>query len=123
MKLPAASTKASSTASEAFWSVVHPNVLPPRHSADTLRPVRPSLRISMVSLLSPEFTGRQPRALGHGFELGPDDLRLDQRLRPREGGEAAVAARDHPLAPDDVGVADEPLGDQLGMLDEVGSGV
>src|SRR5215467_11195549 len=53
MKLPPASTYASRTASDAFWSVVHPNVLPPRQRADTRSPLRPSLRISMDrSLLS-----------------------------------------------------------------------
>src|SRR5262249_7016624 len=49
MKLPPASTYASSTASDAFWSVVQPNVLPPRHSADTRRPVLPNRRNSMQS--------------------------------------------------------------------------
>src|SRR6185436_20493058 len=123
MKLPPASTYASSTASEAFWSVVHPNVLPPRHSADTLSPVRPSLRISMTSLLFPELSGREPRALGHRLELLPDDLGLDQRLRARERGEAAVAARHHPLASHHLRVANETLRDELGVLDEVGGGV
>src|SRR5262249_18532961 len=47
MKLPPASTYASSTASEAFWSVVHPNVLPPKQRAATFNPLRPSFRISM----------------------------------------------------------------------------
>ena len=40
--------------------------------------------------------------------------------RPCEGREAAVGARYHALAPDDFGVAHQPLGDQLRMLDEVG---
>ena len=40
-------------------------------------------------------------------------------LRARECREAAIAAGDHALAADDLGVADDALGDQLGMLDEV----
>src|SRR5258705_1977640 len=51
MKLPPASMYASSTASDAFCSVVQPNVLPPRHSAATFMPVPRSLRISMRALL------------------------------------------------------------------------
>ena len=38
------------------------------------------------------------------------------------GGEAAVGAADDALASDDVGVADESLGDEFGVFDEV-SGV
>src|SRR5215470_17217915 len=75
----------------------------------------------MVTLrLLPELLGGQPRALGHRLELGPRDLGLDDVDGPREGREAAVGPRDHALAADDLGVADEPLGDQLGVLDEVG---
>src|SRR5215470_15586173 len=70
--------------------------------------------------LLPELPGRQPRALGHRLELGPGDLGLDLVDRPRERREAAVGARDDALAPDDLGVADEALGDQLRVLDEVG---
>src|SRR5438445_7122140 len=75
----------------------------------------------MVGLPSPpELFGSQPRALGHRLELGPGDLGLDLVDRSREGREPAVGARHHALAPDDLRVAHEPLGDQLGMLDEVG---
>src|SRR5713101_5563748 len=71
MKLPAASTKASRTASEAFWSVVHPNVLPPRQRADTRSPVRPSLRISiMVSFRARTAPASRRSALAReGVEL------------------------------------------------------
>src|SRR5262245_17749702 len=51
MKFPPAAQYASSTASDACWSVVQPNVLPPRQRAATFNPVRPSLRISTVALL------------------------------------------------------------------------
>src|SRR5690348_10191334 len=73
-----------------------------------------------LRLALPQLPGRQLRALGHRLELGPGDLGLDDVGRPRERGEAAVGAGDDALAPDDLGVADEPLGDQLRMLDEVG---
>src|SRR5947209_3140079 len=59
MKLPPAAPYASSTASDAVWSVVQPNVLPPRQSAATLRPVRPSLRINIPCPLSIESPARE----------------------------------------------------------------
>lgn len=34
--------------------------------------------------------------------------------------EAAIGARDHVLASDAIGVTDETLRDQLGMLDDIG---
>src|SRR6267143_4301608 len=71
----------------------------------------------------PQPSRGQPRAFGHRLELGPGDLGLDLVHRPREGREAAVGARDHPLASDDLRVADEALRDQLRVLDEVGRGV
>src|SRR5215831_273986 len=68
----------------------------------------------------PELFRRQPCALGHRLELGPGDLWLDLMHRSRESREAAVSACYHTLAPDDLGVAHNTLGDQLRMLDEVG---
>src|SRR5262245_10140977 len=79
---------------------------------------RDSLRLARPR--TPELLGSDPRALGHRLELGPGDLRLHLVDRPRERHESTVGARDHPLAPDDLGVANEPLSDQLRVLDEVG---
>ena len=47
------------------------------------------------------------------LELRPAELRVDPRSHP------AVGARDHVLSPDALGEADDPLGDELGMLDQV----
>ena len=59
------------------------------------------------------------RALGEHLELLPHDRRVDA-----DGlgalGEAAVGAGDDVLAADEVGVAHDPLGDQLRVLDAVG---
>src|SRR5690606_7641897 len=66
----------------------------------------------------PELFRGEPGALGHRRELGPDDIRIDGGLAD-PGPVAAVAARDDVLAPDQLCVAADALGDQLGMLDEV----
>src|SRR5262245_2067595 len=79
--------------------------------------IRPS---SSEARLPPQLLGRDPRALGHRLELGPGDLRLHLVDRSRECHESTIGACDHPLAPDDLGVADETLSDQLRVLDEVG---
>src|SRR5258706_2345874 len=47
--------------------------------------------------LPPEPPGRQRRALGERFELGPGDLRMDPAT------ESAVGGGDDPLLADDVG--------------------
>src|SRR5262245_33934039 len=64
---------------------------------------------------APELSGRQRRSLRESFELSPGDLRMDA------AAEAAVGGRDHALLADQVGEAHDPLGDELGMLDHVGS--
>lgn len=50
MKFPPAAVKADSTANEDGSSDVHRNVIVPRQSSLTLRPVRPSLRYSIRRL-------------------------------------------------------------------------
>src|SRR2546427_2297028 len=79
-----------------------------------------SSRITGASTLAPELSGGQARALGHRLELRPGDLRLDLVDGAREGREPTIGARDHALASDHLRVADQTLGDQLGVLDEVG---
>src|SRR5581483_11357850 len=70
----------------------------------------------------PELPGGAPRALGKRRELGPDDVGIDRRLAD-PGAVAAVASRDHILAPHELGVASDALRDQLGVLDEVRFGL
>src|SRR6266850_4742114 len=79
---------------------------------------RDGLRLALP--LTPQLLRCDPRALGHRLELGPCDLGLHLVDRPRERHESTIGAGDHPLASDDLGVADETLGDQLRVLDEVG---
>src|SRR5207245_2254844 len=86
MKLPPASTYASSTASEAFWSVVQPKVLPPRQRAATRSPVRPSLRISMVGLLWCRSWPYVPVPPVQAPVAGYDTARA--RVQPPAGGHA-----------------------------------
>ena len=52
---------------------------------------------------APEARGGEAGALDQRAELAPDDLGLDRAVAG-EGLEAAIDARDHPLAPHDVGV-------------------
>ena len=68
--------------------------------------------------LTPKLLGRQPGAVGEGLELDPDDAGVDFAGRS-ETGEAAIGAGDDVLAPDCAGEAADPLGDQLGVLDDV----
>src|SRR5262249_50942475 len=65
---------------------------------------------------------RDARALGHGGELGPCHVRIDGGLAD-PSAVATVAAADHILAADQVGVAADAMRDQLGMLDEVRLGL
>src|SRR5215469_1358286 len=66
--------------------------------------------------LSPQDLRRTPRALGQRLELGPADRRVAD---PR--AESAIGAGEHIRAPDQPRIAHEALGDQIGMLDEVGA--
>src|SRR4030095_9302598 len=74
------------------------------------------------SASAPELGGGEARPLRHRGELGPGDLGLDE-VGAAEGGEAAIAARDHPLAPHHLRIAHDPLGHQLRVLDEIGGGI
>ena len=69
---------------------------------------------SSAAAAGPEPRGRDARACGERFQLRPRNLRVADA-----GPEAAVGASHHVLAPDEVCVANEALGHQLGMLDEV----
>src|SRR5437773_11682123 len=65
-------------------------------------------------LTFPQLFCREARAFGHRFELGPDDLRIaDART------EAAVGAGHNIFAADDLGVADQTVGDRLRVFDDV----
>src|SRR6185437_11649905 len=68
---------------------------------------------------APETRRGDARAFRHGFELLPHDRRVDGGL-PYPRPVAAVATCDDVLPADQVGVATDPLRDQLGVLDEIG---
>src|SRR6516165_3288706 len=70
--------------------------------------------------LIPQSCSSELGALGEGGELGPDDRGCDRVVDKGEGRKAAIRAGNHPLAPNDVGVMADPLGDQPRMLDEIG---
>src|SRR5215469_5633034 len=70
---------------------------------------------AVLPSLSPELVAGQRAALGHGAQLGPDDL-----LVADAGADATVGAGLDVLFANDAGVIDQPLGDQAGCLDQVG---
>src|SRR3954447_20058054 len=61
-------------------------------------------------------------ALDHGGELGPGNAGW-HAAHPHCRAEATVGAGDHSLRSDDVDEVEQPFGDQLRVLDEVGDGV
>jgi hypothetical protein len=65
-------------------------------------------------VLRPQFVGREPGAGDERFELGPDELRMNS------AAEAAIRAGNDVLAPRDPGEIEDAVGDDLGMLDDVG---
>ena len=73
----------------------------------------------MASAPSPQLLAGEARAFGHRFELGPDHRGVDFGLVGRLRREAAIGAGDDVLAPDQLGEAHQPFGDQLGMLDDI----
>src|SRR5262252_701389 len=66
--------------------------------------------------LSPEDLRRAARAFGKRLEFGPADRRMSN---PR--AEPAIGAGEHIMAPDKPRIAHQALGDQIGMLDEIGA--
>ena len=60
--------------------------------------------------------GGEPGAFNERLELGPRDLRVNAAT------EAAIGRGDDPLPADDVGETNDPLGDEFGMLDDIGGG-
>src|SRR5215472_4426546 len=67
---------------------------------------------------SPQRLAREPRAFDEAFEFCPHDRGMDASVE-RSLRETAIGARDHVLASESVGVARDPLGNELGMLDDI----
>src|SRR5712692_9132820 len=66
----------------------------------------------------PKLPGRDARAFRQRGELRPNHVGIDRGLAD-PGAVAAITAGDDVLAPDQLGVAGDALGDELRMLDEV----
>jgi hypothetical protein len=92
---------------------------------------RPRDRARAVSTRS-EALPRLPGGAGHGhsvllarralrerLELRPHDRRVDAPVE-RPLREAAIRSGEHALAPDELAVADDGLGDELGMFHHIG---
>src|SRR2546430_17670115 len=89
----------------------------PWKDADDIRcPLRHRLRSSV-----PEPLRSDLGALGHRAQLLERDVRV-QLAVTGEGAEAPIAARDDPLAADEVGEAAQPLGDAFGLRDAIAAG-
>src|SRR5215469_10631779 len=73
-----------------------------------------SLQIALVHVLRPQFLCREFRAGDERFELGPDELRMDP------AAEAAIRAGNDVLASRNPGEIEDAVGNDLGMLDDVG---
>src|SRR3972149_9974579 len=79
---------------------------------------RPGLRfMTRPPSLSPQLLTGDARTLHHRGQLRPSHLFV-----PHAGADAAVRAGLNVLAPDALGVTHEPLGPQLGVLDQGGRG-
>src|SRR5713101_3074060 len=93
-----------------------------------------SVRTGMVRILAPgperggggdsrggpELASGEPGTLRQGRELQPYRRRVDIVEPGARGGEAAIGAGDDVLPSHDPGEADDALGDQLGVLHQVG---
>jgi diguanylate cyclase (GGDEF)-like protein/PAS domain S-box-containing protein len=71
---------------------------------------------------APELGAGDSGPVDHGAELGEDDIGVDHG-GPGEGAETAVGAGDDVFAADELGIADQPLSNELRVLDVVGGGV
>src|SRR5712692_11568770 len=72
-----------------------------------------------LSLPPPEPLARQAGAFSQRLELGPDNRRVYLGRVRRLGREAAVAARYHVLAPHQIRIRHQEVGDQLRVLDDI----
>src|SRR5579862_3325993 len=93
----------------------------PRNKAFMPAPSKPGSSPSrppalLFSCATPQDLRRAAGTLRHRREFGPAD-----RLVPDPGAEPAIGAGQHVLAADETGIAHQPLGHQIGVLDEVGA--
>src|ERR1700722_17409849 len=74
--------------------------------------------VAIEPALSPEPLARDASALGQRREFRPDNVRVDRGLAD-PCSVPAVASRDHILAANEFRIIADPVGDDLGMFDEV----
>jgi len=79
-----------------------------------LRLFRGRRRVASARSSPPELLRREARAFSHRLELRPAEIRM-----PHPRAEAAVGARSHVLATDELRIPHQPVGDQMQVLDEV----
>src|SRR5262249_22926384 len=84
--------------------------------ANRQRPLPSGPRVGLVSGPSPELAGGEPRAFRHGRELQPHYARVIVVESDARGSKSTISTGDDVFATDDLRVAHDPLGDQLGIL-------
>src|SRR5262245_36671338 len=97
-----------------------PTILVSCFYARRIRKIPPDRHIycSCASVV-PKLCRRQTRAFGKRFQLRPHDRRMHPAVEwPLR--ETAIGTGDHVLAAEILRVAHDTLGDELGMLDDVG---
>ena len=67
-----------------------------------------------LMILLPSAGGGECRTLNQRFKLGPGDVGVDAAAEP------AIGRGNDPLATDEVGKAQDAIGDQLGVFDNIG---
>ena len=108
-----------------FGNVIHIDLAFPLDGDDDIDDVQLLVKTKARFWNAPPRLSYSPQAAAG--ELGAFDQRAQLQIRDvgihraeaGERAETAVAAGDHALAADEVGVAADPLGDQLRMLDVV----
>src|SRR5436309_907397 len=89
---------------------------PIAHAPCQTKIVIPSVARDLSSSLGklPELLAGYRGTLRQGLELGPGDVAVDA------AAQSAIGRGDHPLLAYQLGKSPDTLGDQLGMLDDVG---
>src|SRR5258708_15041063 len=119
MKLMPASCDRVMMRSDVAASVGPPNVIVPRHSGETLSPLRPRLRYSMPALLqclaldlsSPAADGPHAASLLPALRLGIVALAIQALIPALLAAEIEIAARNRRHPPPTGGLRPLPHGD------------
>src|SRR5580658_4356462 len=99
-----------------------PRKRPRRLSTIAPWPILVSAPVKMFRSLPPKLPRRTRGALDQSPELQKRNLRVEL-AKTRRGAEAAIGRGDDALAADEIGKADNALGDEIGVFDIIGRGV